>query len=190
MKIPSFLRPVVSRGEVATERKLKAFGAEIDAAAAAGDAPRLESLLGRPAQLGLGDEDSALEVERLTGLLEALALRRRLAEGQPLDLVATAHRAVSGEDCYFLAPASFPDGLMDQGGKLFVTSKRIVYLGSSPRSAAWADVAEVRDHERDVILTVRPLDLLRFRCNSYVDTLRVAELARHLSGQANASRTK
>jgi hypothetical protein len=188
LKIFSFLRPLVAPDEVAREKHLKAFRVDIDAAAAAGDRAQLEALLARPAQLGLADEDAALECERIAGLLAASDLRERFARGDPPEVVQTRHPAVAGETCYFIAPASFPDGLMDQGGKLFLTGRRILYIGSSARSAAWGQVSEVRDLERDVIVTVQPLDLLRFRCNSYVDTLRVVELARHLSSAARAGR--
>ena len=186
MKVLSFLRPVVAPREAAREKQLDGFRAEIDAAAAAGDWKRLEALLARPAQLGLSEEDAALECERVAGLLAASDLHERLARGEPPDVILTTHRAVAGEHCYFICPASFPDGLMDQGGKLFLTSNRILYLGSSSHSAAWPQVTDVRHLERDLILTVQPLDLLRFRCNSYVDTLRAVELARHLSSAAKA----
>jgi hypothetical protein len=184
VKLPSFLRPVVKHAEVAQERQLKSFHAEIDAAAAAGDRARLEALLGRPAQLGLSEDDAALECERVAGLLAAFDLRVRLARGGTPDAIPTTHRAIAGETCYFMAPASFPDGLMDQGGKIFLTNARVLYLGNSTHSADWGHVAEVRDHERDIFLTVQPLDLLRFRFNSYVDALQAAELARHLASAA------
>jgi hypothetical protein len=175
---------VVAPGEVTRERHLKAFRAEIEAAAGSGERSRLEALLERPEQLGLSEEDAALECEEIQGLLAGVDLRERLARGEAPEMIETFHRAVAGESCYFIGPASFPDGLMDQGGKLFVTDKRVLYIGSATRSAAWQNVKEVRRFERDVFLTVRPLDLLRFRFNSYVDTCRVVELSRHLSSTA------
>jgi hypothetical protein len=184
MKIPSFLRPLVTRRDVERQKHLKTLRTEIEAAAAGAGRTALEALFDRPRQLGLTDEDAALECERIAGLLAAFDLRARLRRGDPLEVIPTTHRAIAGETCYFIAPASFPDGLMDQGGKLFLTDKRVLYLGSSPHGARWPQVTEVRDHERDVFMTVRPLDLLCFRCNSYVDTLRVVELARHLSSAA------
>ena len=77
MKIPSFLRPVVARGEVTREKHLQAFRAEIEAAAAGGDRAALEALRGRPAQLGLAEEEAALECEHVAGLLAAADLRER-----------------------------------------------------------------------------------------------------------------
>jgi hypothetical protein len=188
VKIPSFLRPVVAHAEVVREKQLKAFQSEIDAAAHTRDRARLEALLARPAELGLSEEDAALECERVAGLLAALDLSERLARGIPPEAIPTAHRAVAGETCYFISPASFPDGLMDQGGKLFLTNKRVLYLGSSTCGSDWDRVREVRDHERDIFLTVEPLDLIRFRFNSYVDALRAAALARHLCSTAKAAR--
>lgn len=186
VKIPSFLRPVVAPGESARERQLKTFRAEIQTAAASGDRLRIETLLDRPKQLGLAEEDAALECEHLAGLLAAADLRERLGRGEPLEVIRTRHPAISGENCHFIAPASFPDGLMDQGGKLFLTDKRVLYLGHSTHEAAWPQVTEVRDQERDIFLTVQPLDLLRFRFVSYVDALKAVELARHLSRSARA----
>jgi len=188
MTFRSFLRSVVAPGDAARDRHLTTFRAEIDAAATSGDRVRLEALQDRPAQLGLTDEDAALECEHVTGLLAALDLRERLERGDQPEVIQTTHRAVAGESCHFIAPASFPDGLMDRGGKLFLTNQRALYLGQSTRAAAWSQVTGVRDHERDIILTVQPLDLLRFRCSSYVDTLRAVELARYLSRSAPAGR--
>jgi len=185
MKLPSFLRSVVTPGSAVMERRLGEFRAEIDAAGAAGDRARLQSLLVRPAQLGVPEDDVAVELEHVEGFLEALTLRERLARGEPPEVIATAHRAIAGEACYFIAPASLPDGLLDPGGKLFLTDKRALYLGSSSRAAAWFSVTEVHDDGRDIILMVRPVDLMRFRCISYVDTLRAVELARHLSARAS-----
>jgi len=75
---------------------------------------------------------------------------------------------------------------MDQGGKLFLTDTRVLYLGHSTHEAAWPQVTEVRDQERDLYLTVQPLDLLRFRFVTYLDALKAVELARHLSRAARA----
>jgi hypothetical protein len=183
MKLPSFLRAVAAPAAAARDGRVETYRAEVNAAAATGDRARFEQLLGRPAELGLSDEDAALELEHVQGLLEALDLREHMEQGDPLPVIKTAHRAIAGETCHFLAPASLPDGLMDQGGKLFLTDQRILYLGSSCRTAAWRDVTEVRDHERDLLFTVRPLDLLRFRCNSYVDTLRALVIARCLAAR-------
>ncbi len=181
VKLPSFVRQMVAPGDLAREKHLKTFRAEIQAAAASGDRSRIETLLDRPKQLGLDAEDVALECEHLAGLLAAADLRERLARGEPLEVIPTRHPAITGERCHFLAPASSPDGLMDQGGKLFLTDRRILYLGASKLEAEWRQVTEVRDQERDIFLTVQPLDLLRVRFNSYVDALRAAEIARYLS---------
>jgi len=54
MKIPSFFRQVVAPGELAREKHLKTFRAEIQDAAASGDRSRIQALFDRPKQLGLG----------------------------------------------------------------------------------------------------------------------------------------
>jgi len=62
---------MVAPGDLAREKHLKTFRAEIQAATASGDRSRIETLLDRPKQLGLDAEDAALECEHLAGLLAA-----------------------------------------------------------------------------------------------------------------------
>jgi hypothetical protein len=159
------------------DRRVRLFRAEVVAARSACDETALAALRARPVSLGLTEDDVALELEMVDGLLEVIALKKAAAEGAPLPEVPTSHRALAGETCRFVAPAFRPDSPNDPGGKLFFTDRRIVYLGSPSLTVSWAHVVEVRDADRDLIVRVRPDAIRTFRCNSYVDTLRGAYLA-------------
>lgn len=159
------------------DRRARSFRAEVLAARASTDAARIALLGKRPAALGLSDDDVALELEMVDGLLEVVALKKAADEGAPLPAIATTHRALAGETCRFAAPVSRPDSPDDPGGKLFFTDRRIVYLGSPSLTIVWGHVAEVVDADRDLLVHVRPDTVRAFRCNSYVDTLRGAWIA-------------
>jgi hypothetical protein len=173
----SFLRALFHSPARDLDRRVNAFRAEVLAARASGDAARLTALRKRPAVLGLTEDDVALELEMVDGLLEVIALQAAAAQGAPLDIVETSHRALAGEVCRFMAPAGRPDAPNDSGGKLFFTDRRLLYLGTPTVTLSWAHVADVRDAERDLVVCVRPDARRTFRCNSYADTLRGAWIA-------------
>jgi len=159
------------------DRRVRLFRADVLAARAGGNETTLVALRARPALLGLTEDDVALELEMVDGLLDVIALKKAATAGTPLPEIATSHRALAGETCRFVAPAFRPDSPNDPGGKLFFTDRRIVYLGSPSLTVSWSHVVEVRDADRDLIVRVRPDAIRTFRCNSYVDTLRGAYLA-------------
>jgi len=161
------------------DRKLGRLRGEIEAARQAGRAA-LERLRTRPAELGLGDDEADLELELLEGLVEVETMKEQAAGGATLPVMETNHRALSGEPCHFAAPASRPDVAGDGGGKLFITPRRLVYIGSTPVALSWAHVTAVDAHARDIVIRARPERLLSFRCNSYVDALRGAWIASRL----------
>ncbi len=79
------------------ERRVAAFRAEVLAERATADVARLVSLRVRPAALSLTEDDVALELEMVDGLIEVLQLRADA--GRALPLVETSHRGLSGEAC-------------------------------------------------------------------------------------------
>ncbi len=162
------------------DRRVRLFRGEVLAARSSPDEAALLALRSRPATLDLSDDDVAVELEILDGLLEVAALKKRSAEGAPLEEIPNSHRALAGEPCRFLAPAFRPDVPDDPGGKLFFTDRRLIYLGSPSVSVAWAHVTDVRDADRDLLVHVRPAGLRTFRCNSYVETLRGRYIASRL----------
>jgi hypothetical protein len=162
------------------DRRVRLFRGEVLAAREASDEALFARLRGRPAALGLTEDDVALELELVEGLLEVAALTKARMEGAPLPEIVSSHRALAGETCRFVAPACRPDAPNDPGGKLFFTDRRVVYLGSPSVTVSWAHVAEVRDADRDIVVRVRPDAIRTFRCNSYVDALRGAYLGRRI----------
>ena len=162
------------------DRRVQAFRVEVLAVRSSSDEALLARLRDRPAALGLTEDDVALELEILEGLLEVVALKKAAAEGAGLPEIPTNHRALAGEICRFVAPAFRPDSPNDPGGKLFFTDRRIIYLGTPPVTISWAHVAGVHDGDRDLVVRVRPDALRTFRCNSYLDTLRGSYVASRL----------
>jgi hypothetical protein len=159
------------------DRRVRLFRADVLAARSASDEAALAALRTRPAALGLSEDDVALELEMVDGLLEVIEMKKVTAAGMPLPEIPTSHRALAGETCRFVAPAFRPDSPGDPGGKLFFTDRRIIYLGSPSLTISWAHVAGVHDAERNLIVRVRPDAIRTFRCNSYVDTLRGGYIA-------------
>ncbi len=159
------------------DSRVRSFRAEVFTARSSADAEELARLRARPAALGLTDDDVALELEIVEGLLDVIALKEAAEKGMTLPAIATSHRALAGETCRYVAPASRPDAPNDPGGKLFFTDRRIVYLGSPSVTIAWAHVVDVRDVDRDLVVRVRPEAARTFRCNSYTDTLRGSWIA-------------
>ncbi len=169
------------------DRRVRLFRAEVVAARQAPDEAALAGLRERASALGLTDDDVALELEIVDGLLGVIALRKSAASGVPLPETPTNHRALAGETCRFAAPAFRPDSPNDPGGKLFFTDRRIVYIGSPSVTISWAHVVGVRDADRDLVVRVRPDTIRTFRCNSYVDTLRGTYLASVLLARVRPS---
>jgi hypothetical protein len=163
-----------------TDRKLGLLRGEIESARQADGRAALERLRARPAELGLSDDEADLELELLEGLVEVETLKELAAGGATLPVVETNHRALAGEPCHFAAPASRPDVAGDGGGKLFLTPRRLVYIGASPVTLSWAHVTGVDAAARDIVVRARPERHLSFRCNSYVDALRGAWIAGQL----------
>ena len=182
----SFFRDFLASRAAARDlnRRVRSFRANVLAARSSSDADRLARLRARPAALLLTEDDVALELEIVDGLLEVLALKKAAAEGAGLPEIPTSHRALAGELCRFAAPAFHPDSHNDPGGKLFFTDRRIIYLGTPSVTISWAHVADVRDADRDLLVRVRPDAVRTFRCNSHVDTLRGTYLASRLLATA------
>jgi hypothetical protein len=162
------------------ERRLDVLRAELRAAREAGDTAAMAALPARLPALGLNEDDAALELELVDGLVDVASMRAAAARGDGLAVIETSHRALNGETCHFLAPAWRPDAGGDSGGKLIFTPRRLLYLGAASVTLSWAHVAAAREHDRDILVQTRPGRLLTFRCNSYGDALRGAWIAQQL----------
>ncbi len=169
------------------DRRVRSFREEVLAARSAPEESVLLALRTRPAALGLTEDDAALELEIVDGLLEVIELKKAAAAGAMLPEISTNHRALGGEPCRFLGPACRPDSPNDPGGKLFFTDRRLVYLGSPSLTLSWPHIVDVRDDGRDLLVRLRAGGVRTFRCNSYVDTLRGAYVAAWLLDAATSS---
>lgn len=126
----------------------------------------LDTLAGRPAELGLPEEDVELELEMLQGARDLLALEDDVRT-QGLPAIAHQHKAIGTERCHFVASASLVGADGDRPGRLFLTERRLVFLATPLVAVTWGGVTRVVDEGRDLIVAapVRPGGL-RFRCNS------------------------
>lgn len=161
------------------DRRIVQFREELAAARKARRSETVAALAARREALGLSEDDVALELELIDALLESWGLEGRLAEGHTPSAVETQHRAIGDEACYFLAAVSLPDTEAHETGKLFFTPTRCLFVGSRTRSLGWRRIKAVRDDERDLII-IADADVLRFRCNTFGESLRGAVVGRWL----------
>jgi hypothetical protein len=148
-----------------------------------GEAPaRLDAWLRRDPAFAA---DAEVEEEMLDALREALALDRDLAAAR-LPVIETSHRAAAGETCHYSAPVSMPDDPAQPTGRLLLTAGRAAFAGGNRTpSVPWHAARGVLRAGRDlVIVRAGAADGVRFRCNTYVDAVRGAAIARHLARAA------
>lgn len=146
---------------------------------------RLQAWLARDPALA---EDAEIEEEMLDALREALSLAGDLAVSR-LPVIETTHRAAAGERCHYSAPVSMPDDPAQPTGRLLLTAGRAAFAGGSRApSIPWHAARDVVRTGRDLIIVrAGAADGYRFRCNTYVDAVRGAAIARHLTRAASAS---
>src|SRR5687768_10805968 len=77
-------------------------------AISAPDRAQAQALRDRLAEIGLDDEELEIEREMLEGLEALIELSDAIAAAGP-PVIATGHRAVGHDLCFFSAPASLPD---------------------------------------------------------------------------------
>jgi hypothetical protein len=130
--------------------------------------------------LGLPEDDVEIEREMLEGLEAARALAAAMGAGLPA--VETGHKAVGADACHFTAPASRTDDLAQPAGRLFLTSRRAMFVGGpGALTIPWHAVADVRHAGRDLVVLRRDRDAIhQFRCNTYADVLCGRLIARRL----------
>lgn len=78
-----------------------------------------------------------------------------------------------------MTPVSAPDH-GDASGKLFLTSRRVIFAGGASIAWPWHRVRRVTRHERDVLFEGGDTLALRLRCNSYADALAAAAIGARL----------
>jgi hypothetical protein len=168
------------RAESEQDRRLRQWRGAWDAAARTGNATDVARLRSELDALGLPEEEIEIEREMLDGL-EQLAALSSAVESAGLPTIQTGHRVVRNDACHFTAPASMPDEPSQPGGRLLLTSARMIFVGGPGASAAWHALAEVVQTDRDVLLVrADGARMYRFRCNSYADAMTGAFVARRL----------
>jgi len=121
--------------------------------------------------------DASDEAERQHEMIEGLRQLADVAALSALPAIATQHRVIGGDACYWVAPVSLP-GETGAAAKLFVTSARLVLSAGHVRAWPWHRVSRVLRQGRDVIAVVTGVpDPLHVQCNTYGDALIVAHLA-------------
>ena len=172
------------------ETELSEYQAQLEAAAqrdaATGSWPVLQNgLLGRLSaranELALTEDDGAIELEMLDGLQQLSALVESVKR-DGLPTVETQHRVIAGETCRFSAPATRlgeSTGADGTSGRLFLTDRRVVFLGPSVISAAWSSFAVVGRSGRDLVLAGASRRF-QFRLNTFADAMRAAWLSERL----------
>ena len=129
--------------------------------------------------------DDPDEHERQVEMIDGLRALLDVSDGA-LPTVHTQHRVVGEDSCHFLAPASLVHRT-DAAGKIFLTSRRIVFVGGAPAAWPWHRVLQVTRVERDVLIQLLGHDdVVGVRCNTYGDALVAAHLAERLARAARA----
>ena len=101
---------------------------------------------------------------------DGLEVVRRAEAAGALPVLETQHRAIGSDICHLAVPVSRPDQA-DVYGKLFVTSRRVIFSGPSPVAIGLGHVIKADRHERDIVIAAGGAGLLRFRCNSFGDAM-------------------
>ena len=175
------------RGREGRNPRLAAFHQEVAAACDATDAAAVERLLARRAELGLTEDEAAIEIEMLEGLREFVEFRTE-TERNGLPVLDTRHRVLGADRCHFWTPAFLPDQV-EAGGKLFLTGTRLVFLGGGVQATPWHAVSTITRDGRDLVAAVPSRGaVLRFRCNAYGEAMRALYVAERLLAESRARR--
>jgi hypothetical protein len=154
---------------------VSAWWTAANAAAAAPTPDQLTAL--RDCRIGAAEApDEAEAQEEMLDGLDVLAAA--LATGA-LPVVQTQHRVVGTDTCHFLAPATLVADV-DSGGKLLVTSARLILVAGGVKTWPWHQVAQVTRDDRDLLVTLRGLPPVRLRMNSYEHALVACALTQRL----------
>jgi hypothetical protein len=144
------------------------------------DRPTLLRLIERARELGLRDEDIAIELNEIRVALDALDFAERLTlEGLPV--LQSADPLPAGEHCHFSTPVRFGRRRADQIGRVELTSSWLKFHGALDMNVVWSEVASVERDGRDILISLlESRRVLRFCCHSADEAARGASVARHL----------
>ena len=115
------------------------------------------------------------QIEMIDGLEALLQLTH-----SPIPVLETQHRVIGADTCHYMTPASLA-GEVDAGGKVFVTSARIIFASGTVASWPWHQIARIQREQRDLILELKGRPGARLRLNTYEGALVIAALAKRLT---------
>jgi len=178
---------LAGRARQKRDPRLDAFHREVAAACDAADGAAVDHLLARREEVGLSEDEAAIEIEMLEGLREFLEFRAE-AERDGLPVLDTQHRVLGADRCHFWTPA-FPPDRVEAGGKLFFTGTRLVFLGGGVQATPWNAVSKISREGCDLVVVVPSRDqVLRFRCNAFGEAMRGQYVAEQLLAANRARR--
>lgn len=148
---------------------------EANAAADAVSAEAIATLRARLSGAGRSADDLERQEEMLEGLEQLLASR-----SEPVPVVHTQHRVIGEDVCHFVAPATL-SAEVDAPGKIFVTSRRLIFAGGRVQAWPWHRVRRLVRLERALVVAIAGgPDAVHLTCNTYGDALVAASLANHV----------
>jgi hypothetical protein len=123
------------------------------------------------------------ERERREEFVEGLDRIAALAANGGFPEIVTQHRVIGGDVCHFVAPVSLA-GQSESSGKLFLTSRRIVFAGHGVQAWPWHRVRDIARLGRDLAITVAGVpEPVHIQCNSYGDAMTALRMASGLAGR-------
>jgi len=128
------------------------------------------------AQPDVSAADLAEAEQEMREGLEALAAFER----SDLPVLHTQHRVIGSDACHYMAPASVI-AEVDAGGKVFVTSAKIIFASGSVVSWPWHLITRIRREERDLVIDLKGRPAVRLRVNTYGDALLIEALVVRLT---------
>ena len=115
------------------------------------DAATAAALRARLDAAGPDEERFEIEREMLEGLDALVELGAALDTHGPA-AIATGHRAVGADHCYFSAPVSVPDDPAQPSGTLLLTNIRAVFIGGARAvTIPWHAVGRAMPQNRDLV---------------------------------------
>ena len=141
-------------------------------------APTVQGIHALKASIVSGDvvPDMAEAQDEMPEGLEALVALSQ----SDLPVLDTQHRVIGTDTCHYIAPASLIDQV-DAGGKVFVTSARMIFASGTVLSWPWHQIATVQRQERDLLVDLKGRPGVRLRLNTYEAALVIAALVGRLT---------
>lgn len=117
------------------------------------------------------------EAERREEMLDGLH-QLMTVHGAPLPVVPTQHRVIGTDTCHFVAPVSRAGE--PAAGKLFLTSRRMVVVGSAVAAWPWHRIRRIDREGRDLVVAATEAAVV-LQCNIYGDALVALYIAKQLT---------